>query len=149
MVYLLFQIGADRYVLGAARIATVEPLVRLKRIPGAAAGVAGVFDYHGAPVPVVDLSAMALGSRAPESMSTRIIVVHYEGERILGLLAEKVVETAEFAEADFREPGVTGAPYLGPVAVAASGIVQRVELERLLSPEVRDALWRQAKEVLA
>ena len=152
MVYLLFQIGADRYALEAAGIAAVEPLVRWKRIPQAAAGVAGVVDYHGQPVPVVDLSAMALGQPAQASLSTRLVLVQYrcsDGvERLLGLLAEKATETARYESGDFQDPGVAaeGAPYLGPVVRDARGIVQRVEVARLLTPEVRDTLWQQAGE---
>ena len=155
MVYLLFHIGADRYALGAAEIAAVEPLVRLKRIPQAPQGVAGVADYHGQPVPVVDLSAMALGQPVEPSLSTRLVLVHYrcpgeEEPRLLGLLAEKATETARYEESDFQDPGVAadGTPYLGPVVHDARGIVQRVEAGRLLSAEVRDALWRQAREAL-
>ena len=154
MVYLLFQIGTDRYALEAAKIVAVEPMVHLKRIPQAAAGVAGVFDYHGQPVPVVDLSAMALGNPAEESLSTRLVLVQYgtiDGQpRLLGLMAEKATETARFTQEDFQESGVTsqGAPYLGPVVNHARGIVQRVEIAHLLTPEVRDSLWRQAVEAL-
>ena len=154
MVYLLFQIGADRYALDATGIAAVEPLVRLKRIPQAAAGVAGVVDYHGEPVPVVDLRAMALGQPAEESLSTRLVMARYRcadgQERLLGLLAEKATETAHYESKDFQEPGVAadGAPYLGPVVHDARGIVQRVEVARLLTPAVRDVLWRQAGEAL-
>jgi chemotaxis-related protein WspB len=150
MVYLLFQIGADRYALEGSAIVAVEPCVRLKGIPQATAGVAGVFDYHGAPVPVVDLSAMALGQPSQASLSTRIVVVRYEGERLLGLLAEKAVDTARYQDADFKDPGVSGAPYLGPVVTdSRGGMVQRVELARLLTPEVRAVLWRQAREAFA
>ncbi|MCX6967680.1 MAG: chemotaxis protein CheW [Verrucomicrobia bacterium] len=152
MVYLLFQIGADRYALQAAAITAVEPLVRLKHIPQAAAGVAGVADYHGQPVPVVDLSAMALGTPAQASLSTRLVLVQYRcpdgEERLLGLLAEKATETARYEKCDFQDPGVTAeaAPYLGPVIRDARGLVQRVEIARLLTPEVREALWKQAEE---
>lgn len=155
MVYLLFEIGADRYALEAAAIAAIEPVVRLKRIPQATAGVAGVFNYHGQPVPVVDLSAMALGSPSlQEKFSTRLVVVNYpspdDSTRRLALLAEKATETARYKESDFQDPGVTadGAPYLGPVIRDARGLVQRVEIARLLAPEVKNALWRQAGEAL-
>ena len=154
MVYLLFHIGSDRYALEAGGIAAVEPLVRLKRIPHAVEGIAGVFNYHGQPVPVVDLSAMALGQPAQESLSTRLVLVSYpcpDGERrLLGLAVEKATETARYADSDFQEPGVVaqGAPYLGPVVQDARGIVQRVDVGRLLTPEVRGSLWRQAAEAL-
>jgi len=154
MVYLLIQIGADRYALEAAGLAFVLPKVRLKHIPQAALGVAGVFNYHGQPVPVVDLSALALGSPAQDSMSTRLVLVHYpcaDGqERLLGLLAEKATETARYESGDFQPPGVStpGVRYLGPVVHDARGLVQRVEIGQLLTPEVREALWQQAEEAI-
>jgi chemotaxis-related protein WspB len=154
MVYLLIQIGADRYALEAAALVTVLPRVRLKRIPQAAQGVAGVFNFHGEPVPVVDLSAMALGAPSEESLSTRLVLVGYQRpggpERLLGLLAEKAIDTARYNPVDFQDSGVTApqAPYLGPVIHDAHGIVQLLELERLLTPEVREALWQQAREMI-
>ena len=154
MVYLLIQIGADRYALEAAALVGVLPRVQLKRIPQAAQGVAGVFNYHGQPVPVIDLSAMALGIPSEESLSTRLVMVHYRRpdgpERLLGLLAEKAIDTARYQEEDFQDPGVSApqAPYLGPVIHDAHGIVQLLNLERLLTPEVREALWSQAEETL-
>jgi chemotaxis-related protein WspB len=39
----------------------VLPLVHAKRIPQSPAGMAGIFDYHGAPVPLIDLAELALG----------------------------------------------------------------------------------------
>ena len=153
MVYLLFEMGADRYALPASAIVAVEPMVRLKRIPQAAAGIAGVFDYHGRPVPVVDLNAMALGQPSREEhFSTRLVVVNDPGDatRLLALLTEKATDTARFEEADFQDPGVTsgGAPYLGPVVRDGRGLVQRVDVARLLSPEVKAVLWKQAAEAL-
>lgn len=154
MVYLLFQIGADRYALEAGKIFAVEPLVRLKKIPQVPPGIAGVINYHGQPVPVVDLTAMALGRSGEASLSTRLIVLHYDcvdGEtRLLGLLAEKAVDTAQYKVSDFQDSGVLadGAPYLGPVVRDARGIIQRVEIECLLTTEVRDVLWQRAREAL-
>jgi len=154
MVYLLIQIGSDRYALEAAALVAVLPRVHLKRIPQAAPGVAGVFNYHGQPVPVVDVSAMALGTPSEESLSTRMLLVHYRRpdgpERLLGVLAEKAIDTARYNKEDFQYSGVTvpQAPYLGPVITDAHGVIQLLEIGRLLTPEVREALWQQAEEVL-
>ena len=65
MLFLLLEIGSDRYALEADRIVEVLPLVAMKGIPHAARGVAGAFDYHGTAVPVIDLSELALGRAAP------------------------------------------------------------------------------------
>ncbi len=165
MIFLLFNIGQDRYALEAARVVEVLPRVELKKVPCTPVGIAGVLDYYGSPVPVVDLSAMALGIPAKESMSTRLLVVRYcgatpgTGEHRLGILAEMATETIRLNPEDFVEPGVSAAPdapYLGPVArltssanVAAHSqcrIIQRVEVEKLLSPETRERLWQQVTE---
>ena len=147
MLYLLFEIGADRYALAGRDVVSVEPSVSLKQIPGSEPGIAGVFDYHGETVPVVDLSAMAIGRSArADFFSTRIVLVRDPGGagHLLGLLAEKATETAQFAEVDFQEPGVASpnAPYLGPVARHRHGLVQRVDAAQLLKPEVRAVLWQ-------
>jgi hypothetical protein len=43
--------------------------------------------------------------------------------------------------------GVTseGAPFLGPVIAHAGSLIQRIEVDELLSVSVRDALFRQAR----
>lgn len=149
MLFLLFELGEDRYALDAGSIAEVLPLVRIKRIPRAPPGVAGVFDYRGVPVPVIDLSQLALGRPARRRLSTRIVVVYYpdgDGRHLLGLIAEKAAATLRREPADFSDSGVAGAeaPYLGPVTSDANGLVQRIEVERLLPQAVRELLFRPA-----
>ena len=67
MLFLLFQLGEDRYALDAARSPKSCRWSRSRAIPQAPAGVAGVFNYRGAPVPAIDLSQLTLGrpARAP------------------------------------------------------------------------------------
>jgi chemotaxis-related protein WspB len=146
MLFLLFQLGEDRYALEAARVLEVLPLVRIKKIPLAAAGIAGAFNYRGTAVPAIDLTAAALGRPASARLSTRIVVVAYGAERQpLGLIAENATEMLRRTPADFRPAGATtdGARYLGPVTADAAGkLIQRVELEHLLPAEVRGALFR-------
>lgn len=147
MLFVLFQLGRDRYALEAARLSEVLPLVRLKALPQAATGIAGVLDYRGAPVPVVDLSALALGRPAASRMGTRILIVqcaaHPGTARPLGLIAEQATETFRCDPGEFVPSGVTneGAPYLGPVKVSAQGMIQWIEPDRLLSQEVKEALF--------
>ncbi len=151
MTFILFKIGEDRYALELNRVTEVLPRVQLKAMPQAAAGIAGVFNYHGQPLPVVDLTALTLGHPASESLSTRLLVVQCAAAdgsaRLLGLLAEHATGTAQFEPAAFQASGltITGAPYLGPVASDARGLVQWVQVEQILSPEIRAQLWQQAE----
>src|SRR5580765_2744872 len=75
MLFLLFQIGNDRYAIEAQQAIEVVPLVELKRLPHAARGVAGLFNYRGRPVPAIDLSELTSGRTSRECLSTRIIIV--------------------------------------------------------------------------
>jgi chemotaxis-related protein WspB len=147
MLFLVFQLGKDRYAIEARQIIEVLHLVNLKLIPQAPAGVAGIFDYHGTSVPLIDLAELATGKSSRRWMSTRIILVKYEGPsgetHMLGLLAEQVTETLRRNDEDFSDAGlaVTDTPYLGNVTTDAGGIVQRIEIPHLLSASVRDLLF--------
>ncbi len=66
MLFLLLQIGEDRYGMEADRVVEVIPPVRLKELPQAPRGVAGIFDYHGQLVPVLDLSDLSIGRPAAD-----------------------------------------------------------------------------------
>lgn len=147
MLFLVFHLGADRYAVDAKEVVEVLPAVRLKQIPLAPAWVAGVLSYRTVPVPVIDMSALALGQPAPRRLSTRIILVNYPDRhgvpRLLGLMAEKTTETLRRQRSDFVSPGVShaNARFLGPVAADAHGFVQWVDVNQLLPAQVRDLLF--------
>ena len=152
MLFLYFQLGNDRYALDCSQVIEVVPLLGIKRIPQAPAAVAGAFNYRGKPVPVIDLSVLALGRPARHHMSTRIVIVIYPGadsaQHLLGLIAEKATQTLRRDPADFTESGVVNddAPYLGPVATDANGLLQWIDVKKLLPASVRDVLFKQALE---
>lgn len=148
MTFLLFKIGADRYALEAMRIIEVLPILDLKAIPGTDRALVGVLNYHGEPVPVVDLSLMATGRPAARMVSTRLVVLRFAvggEEKRLGVLVESATETIRLPEDDFVDSGISGAPFLGRIyskGGAERGIIQWIEIEQLLSQEVRRKLWQ-------
>jgi chemotaxis-related protein WspB len=147
MLFLLFQLDKDRYALPAMEVAEVLPLVELKRIPNAPAWVAGAFSHHGAPVPVIDLSMLALGRAAQRRLSTRTVLVHYPHSgaqsRLLGLIAEKATETLQCDPATFAACGIDtdNARYLGPVLADPRGLIQRIKITDLLPEPVQALLF--------
>jgi chemotaxis-related protein WspB len=149
MLFILFQIGRDRYALSAGSIIEVLPLMNLKKVPCAPAAVVGVLNYRGTPVPVIDLNEMTVGQPAARRLSTRIILVKYpldaEHSRVLGLIAEHATNMVQRSIQDFIETGVESedARYLGRVTNDTGGLIQWIEVERLLTPEVRDVLFRE------
>lgn len=153
MLFLLFQLGSDRYALDAGQVVEVLPLVTLKELPQAPRGVAGLANYRGETVPVIDLSALALDQPAVRRVSTRLLMVRYShsqgDERLLGLVAERATEMMKCAAEDFHETGVENraAPYLGPVMKNSRGLIQRVDITTLLTDELRIALYPEHTEV--
>jgi chemotaxis-related protein WspB len=151
MLFLVFELARDRYVLDVSQVAEVLPLVGIKQIPQAPPGVAGILNYRGAPVPVIDVSQLTLGRPAERRLSTRIVLVHYpdaDGQtRLLGLIAERATQTVRHEEKDFVASGVTsdGASYLGPVAADARGLLQWIDVGTLLPTSVRDVLFKQPR----
>ena len=147
MLFLLFQLGKDRYALEASRVVEVLPLLEMKQLPQAPKGVAGIFNYRGRPVPAVDLSALTLGQPASERFSTRIIIVNYPDHRgthrLLGLIAEHATETLRKDAKDFVDSGVKlgQAPYLGPILMDRLSPVQWIYEQRLLPDPVRNVLF--------
>ena len=140
MKVLAFSIGPDRYGLRLHAIARVLPLVELKQIPLAPTFVAGLMDLHGEPVPVIDLSRLA--GFTPEQLwfDSRIVLVGY-GARQLGLLAEHVIGIETVDDAALADSGVESAPFLGQVAAGAAGMLQLIEVDDLLTPDVRALLF--------
>lgn len=154
MLFVLFQIGSESYAIEAERIVEVLPLVKLRTLPQAPTGVAGVFTYREQPVPVLDLGELALGRVARMRRSTRMLLVNYPdgsgAQRVLGLIAEYATSTLRKAPHEFMEAGVRndGAPYLGPVVEHEQTLVQWVRVEKLLPPEVQKILFPQGEETV-
>ncbi|MDZ5636813.1 chemotaxis protein CheW [Janthinobacterium sp. GMG1] len=148
MKVLLFHIGRDRYGLPLAGIVRVLPLLELKQLPLTPDYVAGLMDLHGTPVPVIDLSRLAGLPAAAAQFDTRIVIVDYRAPggttHALGLLATQVRGIADIAAEKLEDSGVATATFLGQVASDADGIVQLVELEQLLPPDVRALLFQDA-----
>lgn len=147
MLFVQFTLGADRYLLDSAQIERMLPLAPMKSLPGAPAWVAGVLDYEGAPVPVVDIAALALARPSRERLSTRLALVAYPREggttHRLGILLEQATRTVALDIAAFSDAGIDTphARYLGPLARDEAGLLQWVRIEHLLSEDVQALLF--------
>ena len=149
MLFLLFQLGKDRYALEASRVVEVLPMVARKHLPQAPKGVVGIFNYRGQPVPAVDLCELAMGKPAEDRFSTRIIIVNYRTSthavRLLGLIAESATEMLRKDPKAFVQTGVhlPAAPYLGPILMDVQGPIQWIDEQRLLPEYVCESLFAQ------
>jgi len=151
MLLLQFKAGNERYGLDVLRVIEVVPLVIFRPLPHAEPCVAGLFNYRGTMVPVIDLTVLLTGIPSRPLFSTRIILADYPdragGRQVLGLVAEQVTETVFCEEKDRRPAGiaVAEAPYLGDLFIHPEGAIQRVEVESLLKEALQEALFPPAE----
>ncbi len=123
------------------------PLVALRKLDKVPPYVAGLLDYGGTIVPVVDITSMLKDRPSASIISSRLIVVNYQ-DRLLGLLAEKVTHTVALDPENETDAGVEfqDADYLGPVHAHEEGVIQLISVEKLLSEDVKALLFRKAAE---
>jgi chemotaxis-related protein WspB len=144
MLFLVMQLDGNRYALDIRQVAEVLPLVNIETIARASAVVAGIINYGGAPVPVIDLSRLLMDRPAHRRLSTRIVLVRHAAggpHDLVGLIAERATETMRRDSGDFREAGQS---QLGLVAFDAAGPVHWLDVERLLAEAPSESLLRRA-----
>lgn len=106
MLFLTFKAGHHQYALAAARILQILPCVALRPYAGAPDCVAGLLNFHGRPVAVIDFGRLINGRLGQRLMSTRIILAEYAGrggQRVrFGLMAENATTMLKKDRPDAR-----------------------------------------------
>ncbi len=147
MLLLTFQAGGQTYGIDARNVIQVAPYPVCTPLPHAPAYIAGLATWRGQTLPVIDLSVLLDGAPARPLLSTRLLIIDYSraesGSRPLGLLVEKAVETIKQDETRCEPQKVTipEAPYLNGTAEHDGRLIQRLEVEELLPPSVRQLLF--------
>jgi chemotaxis-related protein WspB len=151
MLLLIVNAGSAQYGIAASRIAELIPVPVLRQLPGTPLFVSGVFSYHGQVVPVIDLSMLLTGHPSQQLLSTRILLVDFQAPRskqpvLLGIMAEHATETLECNRADFKPASVhgSGAPFAGDILVRPDGLIQELNVDRLIATELQDQLFAEA-----
>ncbi|WP_050476895.1 chemotaxis protein CheW [Herbaspirillum rhizosphaerae] len=147
MLFLIFQIGNDRYALDSNQVEVVLPPAPCKQVPDAPAWVRGIFSHDGRNVPVLDMSMLALGQPAAQRLSTRLVLTHYtpagQEPQLLGLIVEKATDTLRCDAEDFTASGLLheNARYLGPVMRHQGELIQWIKVDDMLDDAVQALLF--------
>jgi chemotaxis-related protein WspB len=143
MQLLLFFAGPQRFGLEVSLIKEVSPLVKFqKELPGLD-GIAGLVNYRGVVVPVVDMSVILAGTPAPQAISTRIAFVDYLSHP-LGLILERATEMIHCRPEDFQPTGIQGSderPAVGDIKLDAAGVIQKVVIAQVFPAPLKRALF--------
>jgi len=151
MLLLTFRVADDLYAVAASQVVEVVPRVGLRRIPHAPNYLAGLFNFRGKAVPVVDLGILLGMTECAEMLHTRVILASESGRAhgpLLGLVAEHVSDVL-FVEADqivLPMGNLKQAPYLGDVVRTPKGLVQIINAWKVLPREIQDSLFGPASE---
>ena len=137
MLALLFYLGDEKYTIKCGRVREIAPMVSLKEMPNSPEFFAGLFNYRGMIVPVIDLRQLIQGCPCQIRLSTRIILVDYVGPdnmaSVFGLMAERVTEAVMKPEDALVAPSVNmqNAPYLGGIVMEQNTMIQYIDVELL------------------
>ena len=150
MLCLLLHIESSIFALPCAPVVRIVPKVPLQKIPQAPGCIAGLMHYRGASVPVVDLCALTQGRSAADLLSSRIVLMNYQPRsgppRLLGILAERVMETVDLDERSLKPSGIDlpSTPYLGKVASTELGLIQLLDSQKLLPDSMKEQFFAES-----
>jgi chemotaxis-related protein WspB len=139
MLFLQFYINEFRYVLPTKNVVEIVPGIKLTDLPKMPPYVAGLMNYRGNSVPVIDLCFLFLDRKCENKLSTRMILMKINGaggrERIIGFFVEKATETIKVDETLFKDSGIrhSEAPCLGPVMTDAGGLITLITPQNIFS----------------
>jgi chemotaxis-related protein WspB len=143
---IVFSVGKDRYAIPVADLIEVLPLLTLRQVPQTPAWMAGLMNYRGNPVWVVDVSTLMTGKPCRAIISTRILLTPACAKdgtvKILGLMAEGVTGTVKILPETLRasEAWNSNAPYLGLLAMHEGEMLQIIHAGKVLTGDARALL---------
>lgn len=138
VLLLLFSAGGPLYAMESRDVVEVIPRVSLRPVVNLPSHVAGVFNYRGVVVPVIDLCVLIQNRPSGQNLSSRIIMVRSGlaggPDHCIGLLAEGVTDTISRPLSAFHDTGLAAVnkPYLGGMTLDERGMVQILHLGILL-----------------
>lgn len=141
MLYIKFILQNEQYLLAIRQVREVIPYVKCKVIPHAPAYLAGLINYRGDSLPVIDVSQLMYDTSSRIRIGTRIAIVQIvcEGRKplVVGLLLENVTETVDVDESGFKRSGaeIPQSKYLGEVVTDQHAMLQRINIEHILPDE--------------
>ena len=99
VLYIQISIDHDDFIIPCDKVGTIIPNVKIQYLPGAADFMAGIVNYHGNTVPVIDITMLLKKRTSKNFLSTRIILLNNDemlpNSSVCGILAENVTEVVK------------------------------------------------------
>jgi len=148
MLLVKLTIGKEEYAVESSCIKEIIPSVKLKNIPCCEDYILGAINYHGLPVPVIDINMLCNESETKNILTTRIIIIECGYSNILGIKAENVTETIRIDEDSLqrRSNNQRYTSLLGPVFEVNNSLIQILESDKILSKRAHDDLFNRTND---
>ena len=124
--HLTFMLSGQEFGIDALKVIEVINPVKVTRVPMAEKTIAGVMNFRGDVIPLVDLASIVTSDNS--SNSGKIIVISHKDE-MCGLLVDMVREIItpdSFIQA--KELGDVNLPFLESVTQTQTGLVRILEI---------------------
>lgn len=137
---LVFQVAGQRYALSVGDILRIVEMVAISQLPQAPAFVAGVVNFRGQVIPVLDLRRRFQLPACPYTLRTPIVIGRLHG-RVMGLIVDEVQEVVQVRPEQIAPTGqVLGelmgrqVRYVSAVARSDEGLLLLLDPPSLLTP---------------
>lgn len=134
--FVSFTVGAEEYAVDIMQVREIKGWTDVTVLPNQPEYMRGVLNLRGLIVPIVDLRAR-FGEARTDATPTHVVVIVAVGERILGVLVDKVSDILTVNVADIRDvPDMDGRDdqeFLRGLVTAHDRLVAILAIDRLVS----------------
>lgn len=144
---LSFRVADQRYGLPVACVRQIIEMVAFTPLPGAPEMVAGVIDFHGQVIPLLDMRSRLLQPPQPYTLRTPIVIAQLD-EYLAGLVVDAVIGVVEIPPEQLEAPEKILSRELAPRPLYLAAVAPQPEgLLLVLDPSA--ILPRSEKRTLA
>ena len=150
--YLTFRLGSEIYGLEILRVKEIRGWTPVTGIPQSPPHVLGMLNLRGAIVPILDLRLRFELAAADFTPTTVVIVLSLRSEngsaRECGVVVDSVSDVVDLDAAAIKPPpalsGHANSQFIQGLANADNGMLILLNVERLVSQDLRDSTASQA-----
>ena len=145
-----FRLGAQFYALPIEPIRQIIEMVTITPVPQVKDTIEGVINFHGAPVPVIDLRKQLALPPIPLQLHTPIILVNLT-DRLVGLIVDEVMDVLSLPANQIVDPknflpdGTEEAPVLKGLVQMAGKSILCLDFDQLLNTSNKGYLLQGAE----
>jgi chemotaxis-related protein WspB len=122
-----FQVGDQQYAMASHHIQEILPAVDLYPIDSPRPDLAGLLNYHGRMIPVLDLNQLMKGRSSHRHFGTRIVLLNQTpNQPQMAFLAERIIDTLTLDQRTLVDvpQEFDQAPYLGQMILQHESIIR-------------------------